>query len=132
MTDPTASEIILAVQWLFAPAYGKYVYPLSGAVPQLKLVYVSRVALAIYAWIGPIAETTVLWMFLLLVLNAKTYLQPQSGKGHTRRIVFDVGGDVNPRILAVVRAFQNPIARASASPSPRSAVPGQLYVNEFA
>jgi len=136
-TDPTASEIILAVQWLFAPAYGfiwfyfyppwssrmrltvantsrtlsdakrpiglvigilffgvwilgdlgliafptfyngKFVYPLGEAVPQLKLIYASRIALAVYAWFGPIVETTIIWMFSLLTLNAKTYFLPQ-------------------------------------------------------
>jgi hypothetical protein len=55
---------------------GRLVYPLSEAVPQLTVIYVSRIALVVYAWIGPIAETTVIWMFLLLTLNAKTYLQP--------------------------------------------------------
>jgi hypothetical protein len=137
MLDPKASEIILAVQWLFAPIYlfiwfcfyppwssrmrrtvaitsqtltetkrtiglvigvlffgswllgdfqfisfptfynGKYVYPLSEAVPQLKLIYVSRVALTIYAWVGPVAEASIIWMFFVLVLNAKIYVLPQ-------------------------------------------------------
>jgi hypothetical protein len=53
---------------------GKYVSPIAGAVPQLKLIYASRVALSLYAWVGPIVESTILWMFLVIVLNAKIYL----------------------------------------------------------
>ena len=135
--NPLASEIVLAIQWLFAPAYlciwfyclppwsrrmsvtisnasrtltdskrfigvpigilffgawllgdanliafptfynGKYVYPLSHAVPQLKLIYESRVALVIYAWLGPLTEASIIWMFSVLVMNAKTYLAQQ-------------------------------------------------------
>ena len=56
---------------------GQYVYPLSEAVPQLKLIYVSRVALTIYAWVGPVAEASIIWMVFVLVLNAKTYLFSQ-------------------------------------------------------
>lgn len=137
MLDPEESEIILIVQWWFAPIYlfiwfyfyppwslrmrrtvaiacqtlsevkrtigltigilflgawllgdfqiidfptfynAKYVYPLTEAVPQLKLIYISRVALTIYAWVGPIVEASIVWMFFVLVLNAKTYLSPQ-------------------------------------------------------
>src|ERR1700722_1475512 len=135
--NPLPSEIVLAVQWLFAPAYlyiwfyslppwsrrmsatisntskaltdsrrfigvpigilffgswllgdanliafptfynGNYVYPPSHAVPQLKLIYESRVALVIYAWLGPLTEAAIIWMFSVLVLNAKTYLAQQ-------------------------------------------------------
>jgi hypothetical protein len=56
---------------------GKYVYPINQAVPQLKLIYVSRFALTLYAWIGPVAEAAIIWMFFVLVLNAKIYLFPQ-------------------------------------------------------
>jgi len=56
---------------------GKYVYPLSHAVPQLKLIYESRVAMIIYAWLGPLVEASIIWMFSMLVVNAKTYLMQQ-------------------------------------------------------
>jgi hypothetical protein len=52
---------------------GKYVYPLAGAVPQLKLVYGSSTLLAIYAWFGPFAEALILWMFFVTTLNANRY-----------------------------------------------------------
>ncbi len=55
----------------------RYVYPLNEGVPQLKLIYISRTALTIYAWVGPIAEASIAWMFFVLVLNAKTYLSVQ-------------------------------------------------------
>lgn len=136
-SNPMASEIVLAIQWLFAPAYlfiwfhslppwsrrmrvtitnvsgtltdsrrfigvpfgilflgawllgdanriafptfynGKYVYPPSHAVPQFRVIYESRVALVIYAWLGPFIEATIIWMFSMLVVNAKTYLVQQ-------------------------------------------------------
>lgn len=135
-SDPWASEITLAIQWLFAPAYiflwfyilppwsrrmaqtvsnarrkfsrtrrilsmaigvlffsswllgdlgivdfptfynGKYVYPLAGAVPQLKLIYTSPTVLAIYAWFGPFAEACIIWMFFAVIMNAKLYSLP--------------------------------------------------------
>ncbi len=134
--DPAASEITLAIQWLFAPAYtylwfyllppwsrrmaqtasnasrkfsrtrrilsmaigviffaswflgnlglidfptfynAKYVYPLARAVPQLKLIYASPGNLAIYAWFGPLAEASIIWMFFAVIFNAKRYSRP--------------------------------------------------------
>jgi hypothetical protein len=55
---------------------GKYAYPLDHAVPQVKLIYGSSVALAIYAWLGPLCEVAVLWMLSMSVINAKTYASP--------------------------------------------------------
>ncbi len=58
---------------------GKYVYPLAGAVPQLKLIYASPTFLAIYAWFGAFAEACIIWMLFAVILNAKLYsLPPQS------------------------------------------------------
>jgi hypothetical protein len=134
--DPLASEITLAIQWLFAPAYtylwfyllppwsrrmaqtvsnakrkfsrtrrilsmsigvlffsswllgdlgiidfptfynGKYVYPLAGAVPQLRLIYTSPTVLAIYAWFGPFAEACIIWMLFAVIMNARLYSLP--------------------------------------------------------
>jgi hypothetical protein len=57
---------------------GKFLYPLAHSVPQLRLIYASPIALVIYAWVGPLAEVCVAWMFCLIVLNAKIYLSPDS------------------------------------------------------
>lgn len=55
---------------------GKYAYPLDTAVPQVKLIYGSPVALAIYAWIGPLVEVGVVWMLLMCAINLKAYMLP--------------------------------------------------------
>ena len=59
---------------------GKYAYPLDHAVPQVKLIYGSPVALAIYAWLGPLCEVGVLWMLSMSVINAKTYLSTDTAR----------------------------------------------------
>jgi hypothetical protein len=55
---------------------GKYAYPIDQAVPQVKLIYGSPVALAIYAWLGPICEVAILWMLSMSVIHAKVYASP--------------------------------------------------------
>jgi hypothetical protein len=55
---------------------GKYAYPLNHAVPQVKLIYGSPIALAIYAWLGPLCEVAVIWMLSMLLVNGKTYASP--------------------------------------------------------
>lgn len=55
---------------------GKFACPLDQAAPQVKVIYGSPVALAVYAWLGPICEVTVVWMLSMLVVNAKTYAAP--------------------------------------------------------
>ena len=130
--DPTASEITVLLQWLFAPIYiGLFFYfvspwsrhrrgialggysrqslghrhftfvfgiLLSGAwllgdvglipfptffnggfilasgMPQLRLISQSSILFALYAWSGPIVEAVILWMFFVLIFNAKIFL----------------------------------------------------------
>ena len=55
---------------------GKYAYPIDQAVPQVKLIYGSPVALAIYAWLGPICEVAILSMLSMSVIHAKVYASP--------------------------------------------------------
>jgi len=57
---------------------GKFVYPLSHVAPQLRLIYTSRIAFAIYAWLGPIVEVGLFWMLCTVVINARTYFFPKS------------------------------------------------------
>ena len=56
---------------------GKYAYPLAHAVPQLRIIYTSRIAFAIYAWLGPLAEAWIVWTLCVVALNVKTYFSPQ-------------------------------------------------------
>lgn len=56
---------------------GKFVYPVEGGVMQLKYIYTSPIALALYAWFGPIGEATVLWMLSHLVINARAFFSPK-------------------------------------------------------
>jgi hypothetical protein len=56
---------------------GKIVYPVEGGVMQLKYIYTSPIALALYAWFGPICEATVLWMLSHLVINARAFFSPE-------------------------------------------------------
>jgi hypothetical protein len=53
---------------------GKLVYPVAGGVMQLKYIYTSPIALALYAWFSPIAEATVVWMLSHLIINARAFL----------------------------------------------------------
>ena len=55
---------------------GGYVYPPDEAVPQLHVIYTSRAALTVYAWLSPLVEVIVLWAFVFLTLNLGTYLTP--------------------------------------------------------
>ncbi len=57
---------------------GKFLYPLAQTVPQLRLIPASPLILAIYAWVGPLAEVWVFWTFCLIVLNAKIYFSSDS------------------------------------------------------
>jgi hypothetical protein len=59
---------------------GKYAYPLDHAVPQVKVIYGSPFALAVYAWLGPICEVCVFWMLAMLIVNAKTYLSADAAR----------------------------------------------------
>jgi hypothetical protein len=78
--------ILFFVAWLLGdfgiihfPTFynGEFLYPLDHAVPQLRIIHTSRIAMAIYAWIGPLAEVWVIWMLCLFVVNAKAYFSPQ-------------------------------------------------------
>jgi hypothetical protein len=53
---------------------GKFVYPVANAVMQLRSVYSSPTALAIYAWFGPVAEAMVVWMLSYQLVNVKTFM----------------------------------------------------------
>jgi hypothetical protein len=53
---------------------GKFVYPVTNAVIHASFIYTSQVALAVYAWFGPIAEATVIWALSHLAMNAKTFV----------------------------------------------------------
>jgi hypothetical protein len=55
---------------------GTFLYPVAQAVPQLRIIPGAPIALAIYAWVGPLAEVWVIWTFCLIVINAKTYFFP--------------------------------------------------------
>jgi hypothetical protein len=79
--------ILFLVVWLLGdfglidfPTFynGEFLYPPSHAVPQLSLIYASSIALAIYAWVGPLAEVCVAWLLCVIVLNAKIYFSPDS------------------------------------------------------
>jgi hypothetical protein len=59
---------------------GKFVYPIASGVMQLKYIYSSRIALSLYAWFGPVAEATVVWMLCHLVINAGAFLSPNRSK----------------------------------------------------
>ncbi len=62
---------ILEIPTLFN---GGYAYPPSEAVPQIRVIYASPFALAIYAWLCPLVEVVVLWAFMFLTFNFGAYM----------------------------------------------------------
>lgn len=55
---------------------GKYAYPPSDSMPQLRMIYTSSIALTIYAWMSPLIEVVCLWMFVLFTVNFGRYITP--------------------------------------------------------
>jgi hypothetical protein len=53
---------------------GRLAYPPSQAIPQIRLIYGSRLALMLYAWLSPIVEAAVLYFFVYFIVNGKNLI----------------------------------------------------------
>jgi hypothetical protein len=56
---------------------GRLVLPREDAVAQLRGVYRSPAVLCLYAWLSPLIEACVIWLFTVFTSNFRLYLLPE-------------------------------------------------------
>jgi len=49
-------------------------FALATGIPQLRLIVESPILFSLYAWAGPMVETVMLWINLVLIFNARVFL----------------------------------------------------------